>query len=235
MPMYFKIVLITILCAEIYTAKQKTINLNKKNWKQVTKGDWMIKFFSNKCPACVNFQNEWVKVQETAEELNMTVNFGEIDVDTEVELAMRFFVYSLPTLVYSSNGKFYTYVSKRIHNSILSFLTLKKMSETIEIPWYRSPNSFGVHVIAKFSSLVFKFHEYYAKLVESGKYPGWLVIFVALLLSIAIATMFSLVLAHMINFMLFSGKKEPTVKKPKIVLSEAQTAEELDKSHFKQS
>ncbi|KAF1743277.1 hypothetical protein MXB_2557, partial [Myxobolus squamalis] len=40
-----------ILCVFFPVYKQET-SLTNKNWKKTTKGEWIIKFYSDKCGAC---------------------------------------------------------------------------------------------------------------------------------------------------------------------------------------
>lgn len=113
-----------MLAASYGTAKSEIQVLNDNNFDTIVVADdddtpWLIKFYSNKCSHCVEFQPTWQKVPNVVS----AVNIGEVSLDQGHDLLKRFNVESLPHIMLLKDGKTYTLVngSYTIEN-ILDFL-----------------------------------------------------------------------------------------------------------------
>ena len=98
------------------------ININKNNFEnEVLNSDKtvLLDFWASWCAPC-----RWVVpiVQEIADE-RRDIKVGKINVDEEPELANKFSIMSIPTLVVMKNGKIVQQVSgARPKNAILEML-----------------------------------------------------------------------------------------------------------------
>ena len=81
------------------------LTINNQNFeKEVVKSDKpvLLDFWASWCGPCKMLSPI---VDEVAEELNGTVKVGKINVDEESDLASRFQIMSIPTLVVIKDGK----------------------------------------------------------------------------------------------------------------------------------
>ncbi len=77
--------------------------LTSVNFDKLTaKGDWAIDFWAEWCGPCKIMSPEFDKA---AVELAGKVNFGKVNVDDATEIAQRFEVMSIPSLVFIRNGQ----------------------------------------------------------------------------------------------------------------------------------
>ena len=110
-----------ILAASYGTANSEIQVLNDDNFDKIVVNEtpWLIKFYSNKCSHCVEFQPTWQKVPNVVS----GVHIGEVSLDQGHNLLKRFNVESLPHIMLLKDGKTYTLVngSYTIEN-ILDFL-----------------------------------------------------------------------------------------------------------------
>ncbi|MEK6855989.1 MAG: thioredoxin [Nanoarchaeota archaeon] len=100
------------------------IELNSESFDGATvKGKWIIDFWAEWCGPCVMMKPVFEAV---AKEFKGKVNFAKIDIDSNQDIAERFSVMSIPTILLIENGEVVDssvgYVSKDALN--------KKISET---------------------------------------------------------------------------------------------------------
>ena len=77
--------------------------LDIKNFdEQTKKGNWIIDFWAEWCGPCKMMLPEFEKA---AQEMKGKVKFGKINVDEVYDLAQRFEVMSIPTMILLKNGK----------------------------------------------------------------------------------------------------------------------------------
>lgn len=77
--------------------------LNSENFDKLTKkGNWVIDFWAAWCMPCRIMEPIFEAV---AKEKKGKINFGKVDVDSEQELAERFQVMSVPTMIFLGNGE----------------------------------------------------------------------------------------------------------------------------------
>lgn len=77
-------------------------DLNQENFNTLTsKGKWAIDFWAEWCGPCVMLKPNFEAV---AKEMKGKINFGKIDIDTQQELAEKFQVMSIPTILLLKNG-----------------------------------------------------------------------------------------------------------------------------------
>lgn len=83
--------------------KENITILNSKNFDELTKkGNWIIDFWAEWCGPCQMMVPEFEKA---AQEMKGKVNFAKVNVDEESELAQRFDVMSIPSMILLKNGK----------------------------------------------------------------------------------------------------------------------------------
>ena len=99
----------------------------------LTKENFESEVLNSDIPVLVDFWASWCGpcmmlspvISEIAEELNGTVKVGKVNVDDEQELAMKYKVASIPTLLLFKNGKLEkTSVGFMPKNAILETLGL---------------------------------------------------------------------------------------------------------------
>ncbi len=79
------------------------IELNKRNFgSSVKKGKWIIDFWAVWCGPCKIMKPEF---EDAAKELKRKVNFAEVNVDENYELADRFRIMSIPTTLFFNEGE----------------------------------------------------------------------------------------------------------------------------------
>jgi thioredoxin 1 len=77
--------------------------LNKENFDKFVKDDIvLIDFWAPWCGPCIMMGPVF---EESAEELNDKAKFGKVNVDNNQELAQRFQVMSIPTLIVFRDGE----------------------------------------------------------------------------------------------------------------------------------
>lgn len=80
--------------------KEKIRELNVKNFNSfVENGNCIIDFYADWCGPCKILAPEFEKASEKIEE----VKFGKVDIDGNQELAERFQVMSIPTILFFKN------------------------------------------------------------------------------------------------------------------------------------
>jgi thioredoxin 1 len=80
---------------------------------RITKDNFETEVLDSKLPVLVDFWATWCgpcmmlapTIEEIAEEYAATVKVGKVNVDEEPELASKFGVFSIPTLVVLKDGK----------------------------------------------------------------------------------------------------------------------------------
>jgi len=82
---------------------ENTTELNDKNFdKNISKGDWVVDFWAEWCGPCKMMAPHF---EAAAKLMKGKVHFGKVNVEEAQELAQRFMVMSIPTLIYFKNGE----------------------------------------------------------------------------------------------------------------------------------
>ena len=68
----------------------------------ISKGNCVVDFWAEWCGPCKMLAPI---LEETAEEMNKNVKFGKVNVDGQQELAERFGIMSIPSLIFFTEGK----------------------------------------------------------------------------------------------------------------------------------
>lgn len=68
----------------------------------ISKGNWVIDFWAGWCGPCKMMAPQF---DAAAKDMKGKVNFGKVDVDAEPDLAGRFEVMSIPTLLFIKDGE----------------------------------------------------------------------------------------------------------------------------------
>lgn len=77
------------------------IELNSKNFDKIKKGTWIIDFYAEWCGPCKYMEPIFKRVAEKYKDFN----FARVDVDRNNELARKFEVMSIPTIIIMRDGK----------------------------------------------------------------------------------------------------------------------------------
>ena len=97
----------------------------------LTKENFESEVLNSDIPVLVDFWASWCGpcmmlspvISEIAEELNGTIKVGKVNVDDEQELAMKYKVASIPTLLLFKNGK--------LEKTSVGFMPKNAMLETL--------------------------------------------------------------------------------------------------------
>jgi len=82
---------------------ENIFELTSKNFDgKISKGIWIVDFWAEWCGPCKIMEPHFAAA---AKELKGKVSFGKVDVESEQELAERFQVVSIPTLVVFKKGE----------------------------------------------------------------------------------------------------------------------------------
>jgi len=82
---------------------ENTIELNLKNFdKEVKKGKWIVDLWTSWCGPCKVMAPHF---EAAAKELKGKVNFAKVNVDENHEIANRFHVMSIPTILFMQDGE----------------------------------------------------------------------------------------------------------------------------------
>lgn len=82
---------------------KEIIELTSENFDEMTsKGNWAIDFWAEWCGPCKMMAPEFDKA---ALELKDKVRFGKVNVDEQTDIAQKFEVMSIPSMVLLKNGK----------------------------------------------------------------------------------------------------------------------------------
>ena len=82
---------------------ENTIELTENNFDaQIKKGKWIVDFWAEWCGPCKIMSPHF---DAAAKELKGKINFGKVDVDENSELAGKFDVMSIPSIIFFQDGE----------------------------------------------------------------------------------------------------------------------------------
>jgi thioredoxin len=82
---------------------EHTTTITGENFDAIAmNGNWVIDFWAEWCGPCKMMAPQF---EAAAKELKGKVNFGKVDVDAESDLAGRFEIMSIPTLLFFKDGE----------------------------------------------------------------------------------------------------------------------------------
>ena len=97
------------------------IELNPENFdKNVNKGKWVIDFWAGWCGPCIMLKPNFEAV---AKEMKGKVKFGKVDIDAHQDLAERFQVINIPTILLVENGE--------VINSSVGYISKEALAKNI--------------------------------------------------------------------------------------------------------
>ena len=77
---------------------EHTIELTDENFdSKIKEGNWVVDFWASWCGPCRMMEPHF---EEAAKEMKGKVNFGKVNVEEAQDLASRFMVMSIPTIIY---------------------------------------------------------------------------------------------------------------------------------------
>jgi len=125
-----------------------SIVLNDDNFEHETQastgattGDWFVYFYQPGCNACDLFSPQWgFLAKKVHKDPDLHVNVARVNIDENPELARRFRIDRLPTLLYFSGGLVYNVTAERDEGVLLDLLKEDKI-KTFEAKTIGSPPS----------------------------------------------------------------------------------------------
>lgn len=96
------------------------MELNSSNFDSViNKGNWVIDFWADWCTPCKAMAPHF---EAAAKELKGKVNFAKVDVDKVTDVAQRFDIMSIPTIILFKNKEQINRVSGALHKEAIKDL-----------------------------------------------------------------------------------------------------------------
>jgi len=179
-------------------ASSGVVPLNEDTWHQVTKGEWMIKFYAPWCPACSALKDAWDSFAEWTDDLSLD-GVAEVDVTDNPGLSGRFLVMALPTIYHVKDGVFRVYRGARDKDSFISFIEDKTWTETEAVPIWRDPSSPQMALVAYFFKASMLLRSVHTTIVNDMGWPSWISYVVFALATILMGTLLGLVLVCCID------------------------------------
>lgn len=179
-------------------ASSSVVPLDEDTWHQVTKGEWMIKFYAPWCPACSALKDSWDSFAEWTDDLGLD-GVAEVDVTDNPGLSGRFLVMALPTVYHVKDGVFRVYRGARDKDSFISFVEDKTWKEAEAVPTWRDPSSPQMALVAYFFKASMLLRSVHTTIVNEMGWPSWISYVVFALATILLGTLLGLVLVCCID------------------------------------
>ena len=87
----------------------------------IAKGNWVVDFWAEWCGPCKIMAPHF---DSAAKELKHKIGFGKVDVDSNYELAQKYEVMSIPTLLFFKNGE--------VVHATVGALNKEQLKKTVE-------------------------------------------------------------------------------------------------------
>lgn len=206
--MYTGIFSIIVFCN---VATSNVVQITDENWKQILKGEWMVKFFAPWCPACRSMVDGWIEFGKWTDDLNMD-GIGEVDVTQSPGLSGRFLITSLPTILHVKNGEFRQYTKKREKDSLIDYVEKAEWKQEEVLPSWKHPDSIQMGVVASFFKVSMVLRNIHSLMTEQYELPSWTVYVMFATVTILVGALLGLLLVFCIDcvlpYLMGSGIKQ---------------------------
>merc|ERR1739844_660124 len=217
------------------TVLSQVVQITDENWKQILKGEWMVKFYAPWCPACRSMVDTWIEFGKWTDDLNLD-GVGEIDVTQSPGLSGRFLITSLPTVLHVKDGEFRQYTKKREKDSLIDFVEKAEWKNVETLPSWKHPDSIQMGVVASFFKVSMVLRNVHSLMTEQYELPSWSVYVMFATVTILVGALLGLLLVFCIDcvlpFMMGSGVKDsdpiPHLELTEKESIEARTDSDLD-------
>jgi len=207
------------------------VQITDDNWKQILKGEWMVKFFAPWCPACRSMVDTWIEFGKWTDDLNMD-GIGEVDVTQSPGLSGRFLITSLPTILHVKNGEFRQYTKKREKDSLIDYVEKAEWNQDELLPSWKHPDSIQMGVVASFFKVSMVLRNIHSLMTEQYELPSWSVYVMFATVTIVVGALLGLLLVFCIDcvlpYLMGSGIKQSDPIPPVGVSEEESKEAKLD-------
>jgi len=189
----------------------EVVQITDENWKQVLKGEWMVKFYAPWCPACRSMVDTWIEFGKWTDDLNMD-GVAEVDVTLSPGLSGRFLITSLPTILHVKEGEFRQYTKKREKDSLIDYVEKAQWKNEETLPSWKHPDSIQMGVVASFFKVSMVLRNVHSLMTEQYELPSWSVYVMFATVTILVGALLGLLLVFCIDcvlpYMMGSGAKQ---------------------------
>ena len=213
------LIFVTVLSVIAFSdvGSSNVIQITDENWKQILKGEWMLKFFAPWCPACRSMVEPWIEFGKWTDDLNLD-GVGEVDVTQSPGLSGRFLITSLPTILHVKDGEFRGYTKKRDKDSFIDYVEKAEWKQEEVLPSWKHPDSIQMGVVASFFKVSMVLRNVHSLMTEQYELPSWSVYVMFATVTILVGALLGLLLVFCIDcvlpYLMGSGIKESEPASP---------------------
>ncbi|XP_071963256.1 thioredoxin-related transmembrane protein 1-like [Antedon mediterranea] len=186
--------LLVLLTACVITAQDVlgSIDITEENWRDLEKGEWLVKFYAPWCPACRSLEPVWTKISKKGKDLD--INVGEVDVTAYPGLSGRFVITALPTIYHVINGEYRKYEGGRTEDDLVQFIQERKYIDLESVPGWYAPGSYIMGILSWLFKISMTVRVIHTVLTEEYGIPAWSSYTLFALLTVAIGLFLGLIL-----------------------------------------
>ncbi|XP_033105358.1 thioredoxin-related transmembrane protein 1-like [Anneissia japonica] len=186
--------LLLLIIASIVTTQEAlgSVEISDETWRDMEKGEWLVKFYAPWCPACRSLEPIWNKIARKGKDLDISV--GEVDVTAYPGLSGRFVITALPTIYHVINGEYRKYQGGRTEDDIIQFIQERKYIDLEPVPGWYAPGSFIMSILSWLFKISMTVRVIHTVLTEDYGIPPWSSYTLFALLTIAIGLFLGLIL-----------------------------------------
>ena len=206
---YLSIILLLVI--SLNDVSSQVVQVTDENWKQILKGEWMVKFYAPWCPACRSMVDTWEEFGKWTDDLNLD-GVAEVDVTLSPGLSGRFLITSLPTILHVKDGEFRQYTKKREKDSLIDYVEKAEWKNEETLPSWKHPDSIQMGVVASFFKVSMVLRNVHSLMTEQYELPSWSVYVMFATVTILVGALLGLLLVFCIDcvlpYMMGSGMKQ---------------------------
>ncbi|XP_075700227.1 thioredoxin-related transmembrane protein 1 isoform X2 [Rhinoderma darwinii] len=227
MALYILRCFLLVLLPVVLARKGDVIEITDDSWRDILRGEWMIKFYAPWCPACQKLQAEWKEFAEWGDDLN--VNIAKVDVTDQPGLSGRFIITALPTIYHCKDGVFRKYQGPRTQKDFINFINEKEWESIEPVSSWFGPDSLlmsGMSTLFQLSVWIRNCHNYF---VEDVGLPVWGSYIMFGLMTLFLGLVLGLVLVFIADYLCPSKRQRPQGSiYPKLTPEAAKILKELE-------